>query len=183
MNYDPKVHRRQSIRLKRYDYSQQGAYFITICAHEKKCLFGKIINNEMVLNQFGMIVYKEWMKSSSIRSEIELDHVVVMPNHLHGIVFIREQTNQREQIFPPSTGLTSLKTRSIPSLIAGYKSTVTRKINQIRMMPGVPVWQRNYDEHIIRSEESLEKIREYVIYNPHTWKRINYLVKYDRCAA
>ncbi len=171
MNYDPKVHRRQSIRLKGYDYAQQGAYFITICAYDKKCLFGKIIDHKMVLNQFGMIVYKEWMKSSSIRREIVLDSVVVMPNHIHGIVFICNQTTQDKRPPSPTTRLTGLKSSSIPSLIAGYKSSVTRQINEIRMMPHAPVWQRNYYEHIIRNEASLEKIREYVIYNPQTWEK------------
>lgn len=171
MNYDPKVHRRRSIRLKGHDYSQLGAYFITICAYDKKCLFGKIIDHKMVLNQFGTIAYNEWMKSITIRTEIELDSITIMPNHIHGIVFICNQTIKDARFTSTKNRLSALKPASIPSFIAGYKSSVTRQINQIRKRPGAPVWQRNYYEHIIRNEVSLEMIREYILYNPKTWEK------------
>lgn len=89
MNHPPKNQSRRSMRLQDHDYSKQGAYFITICTHQHKCLFGKITNDEMVLNPLGMIVREEWMQSSHIRTEIEMDECIVMPNHLHGIVFIQ----------------------------------------------------------------------------------------------
>lgn len=164
MKYDAKTHHRRSIRLQGYDYAQNGAYFITICVHEEKCIFGSVVNHKMVLNEFGIIAHDEWIKSSKIRAEIEIDECVIMPNHLHGIVFIQNQSS------PTLTGKTTgFKNKSIGSLVAGYKSTVTKQINLIRGMPATPVWQRNYYEHIIRNEESLAKIREYVINNPQTW--------------
>ena len=87
MKYDPNKHRRRSSRLKGYDYSQSGAYFVTICADRRQCIFGDVVDGQMRLNRYGKIVADEWRKSSSIR-EIELDEWVVMPNHFHGIVII-----------------------------------------------------------------------------------------------
>lgn len=86
--YDPNIHHRRSIRLPEYDYSQPGAYFLTLRTYEKACFFGDVVDGEMKLNEFGRIVHDEWMKSAQIRAEIALDEFVVMPNHLHGIVFI-----------------------------------------------------------------------------------------------
>jgi REP element-mobilizing transposase RayT len=88
MAYNPAKHHRRSIRLKGYDYTQSGAYFITICADRRQCLFGDIVDGRMVLNQYGMVVADEWQKSVLIRREIKLDIWVVMPNHFHGIVII-----------------------------------------------------------------------------------------------
>ena len=88
MKYDPNKHHRRSIRLPGYDYRQSGAYFVTICACQRQCLFGDIIDGRMILNQYGMVVANEWQKSAVIRREIELDAWVVMPNHFHGIVII-----------------------------------------------------------------------------------------------
>jgi putative transposase len=89
MKYDPNIHHRRSIRLPGYDYSQSGAYFVTICAYQRQCLFGDVVDGQMVLNQYGAIVADEWQKSSVIRREIELDAWMVMPNHFHGIVIIQ----------------------------------------------------------------------------------------------
>ena len=88
MKYDRNRHHRRSIRLPGYDYCQSGAYFVTICADRRQCLFGDIVDGQMVLNQYGVIVANEWQKSSIIRREIVLDSWIVMPNHLHGIAII-----------------------------------------------------------------------------------------------
>ena len=88
MKYDPVKHHRRSIRLKGYDYSQAGYYFVTICCYQRQCLFGKIIDGVMQLNRYGAMVQDEWLKSSVIRVEIKLDEYIVMPNHFHGIVII-----------------------------------------------------------------------------------------------
>ena len=88
MNYDPAKHHRRSIRLPGYDYTRSGYYFVTICCYQRQCLFGDILDGVMQLNQFGEIVQKEWLRSSIIRQEIELNEFVVMPNHFHGIVII-----------------------------------------------------------------------------------------------
>jgi len=86
MKYNAKVHKRRSIRIKGYDYSQQGMYFVTVCTYDKKCNLGKVINDDMQLNEYGHIVENEWIKTTDIRNNIELDSYVIMPNHFHGIV-------------------------------------------------------------------------------------------------
>lgn len=90
MDKDPQYPNRKLIRLKGYDYSYAGLYFITICTHTKECLFGKIENGEMKLNEFGQIAQKEWELSAIKRTETEIDHFVIMPNHLHGIIKINK---------------------------------------------------------------------------------------------
>jgi len=92
MKYDPDKHHRRSIRLKDYDYSQQGVYFVTICAHLRECLFGDVVNGAMVLNDYGRIVEQEWLQTGMTRPYIELDAFVVMPNHFHGIVCITDDS-------------------------------------------------------------------------------------------
>jgi REP element-mobilizing transposase RayT len=162
--------RRRSIRLPGYDYSQPGMYFVTICVEGKACLFGEVVKGEMAVNEYGRIVQEEWSRSAEIRREIQLDEFVVMPNHVHGIVEIIE---------PPSVGATGrsplrLKPgpppRSLGSFVAGFKSAVTTRINILRGTPDVPLWQRNYYEHIIRNEDDLRRIREYIQTNPVRWE-------------
>ncbi|BAU63332.1 hypothetical protein STA3757_06960 [Stanieria sp. NIES-3757] len=173
MNYNPKKHQRRSIRLQGYDYSQAGYYFVTICCYQKQCLFGEVIDGVMQLNQYGEIVEQEWMRSSLIRQEIGLDRYIVMPNHFHGIVIINPVGVNGRSPLPKSSNrsiIPSMKPKSLSSLMAGFKSSVTKQINLIRNAPGTPVWQRNYYEHIIRNEESLNKIREYIINNPWSWQ-------------
>lgn len=190
MTYNPDIHKRQSIRLKGYDYSQSGLYFITICCYQRECLFGNIINSQIILNNFGQLIKEEWLKSAEIRNEIEFDDFVIMPNHFHGIVIINQEINRDFmkndvdfqdnnvgangrsplQQIQSSRPKISMKPKSISSLIAGFKSATTKKINIIRNTPQNPVWQRNYYDHIIRNDESLARIREYVQNNPLSWE-------------
>jgi REP element-mobilizing transposase RayT len=93
MKYNPQIHHRRSIRLKGYDYASEGIYFVTICTLDKKCLFGEVIDGEMRLNELGKIVRDEWMRTPEIRPDVALDRMVVMPNHLHGIVLIQRKRN------------------------------------------------------------------------------------------
>jgi REP element-mobilizing transposase RayT len=185
MKYNPDIHKRQSIRLRGYDYSQSGLYFITICCYQRECLFGEVINSQMILNNSGELVKEEWLKSAEIRKEIELGGFVIMPNHFHGIVIINQEINKNIgnnqnplgangrsplQTIQSSQQQISMKPKSLSSLIAGFKSATTKKINIIRSTPKNPVWQRNYYDHIIRNDQSLERIREYVQNNPLSWK-------------
>ena len=179
--YDPERHQRQSIRLRGWDYIQPGAYFVTICTHNRAHLFGQVVDGEMVLNVWGYIVWEEWFRSAEIRAEIELfpNEFVVMPNHIHGIVWIvatDDLAGYDENVHPMvgATGRSPLQPRgpaprSLGSFIAGFKSTVTKRINTGRGTPGAPVWQRNYYEHIIRNERALNAIRRYIIDNPWRW--------------
>jgi REP element-mobilizing transposase RayT len=197
MTFDPDRHHRRSIRLRGYDYSQAGAYFVTICAKDRTCLFGEVVDGVMVLNPIGKIVDDEWRLSATLRDEIELDEWVVMPNHVHGIVVIDgcrrddpprtdrrgerpvaptttdpDPTNDptRTGHAPTTNGVAcGPKPRSLGAFIAGFKSAATKRINELRGSPGIPVWQRNYYERIIRDDGALNRIRQYIIDNPAKW--------------
>ena len=171
-SYNPKIHHRRSIRLRGYDYSQAGAYFITICTYQRECLFGEIVNSQMCLNKIGCIVAEEWLRSSEIRPGIELDEWIIMPNHIHAIVVFTHSVGAHSCAPLPDAPLQGMpyrKPRSLSSMIAGFKSAATKRINEIRQTPAIPVWQRNYYEHIIRNEESLHNIRQYITNNPSNW--------------
>jgi len=164
--HDLEKHYRHSIRLQNYDYTQEGAYFVTICAYQRECLLGQIVDGEMVLSEYGRIAQEEWLQSAAIRRELELDAFVVMPNHIHGVVAIISAV--------PHVGAHGVrplqrKPRSLGAFIAGFKSTTTRRINEPRGTPNALVWQRNYYDHIIRSERALEYVRDYIATNPLRW--------------
>lgn len=176
MKYDPNKHHRRSTRLKNYDYTAPGAYFITICTHQRECLFGEIVDREMQLNEIGQIASDEWLRSVEIRQEIEFDAWVIMPNHVHGIVVIEPVAlsvgvgaNGRSPL--QGTMPQTMKPRSLSSFIAGFKSITTQRINIARDSPRVPVWQRNYYDRIIRNEASLQQIRQYIHNNPLSWQQ------------
>ena len=170
MKYDPNIHHRRSIRLPGYDYRQSGAYFVTICAYQRQCLFGDIVNGQMILNQSGMVVADEWQKSALIRREIKLDAWVVMPNHFHGIVIINNNVGANGRSPLHNGSPVRIKPQSLSSLMAGFKSITTKKINILRDAPGIKLWQRNYYEHIIRNQDAMDKIRQYIINNPVSWE-------------
>lgn len=95
MKYNPLIHNRRSIRLKGYDYSQAGAYFITICTNQRQPLFGEVLNGEMILSEIGQIAYNEWLKTPEIRPYVSLDVFVIMPNHMQGIILINDDPTCR----------------------------------------------------------------------------------------
>jgi len=167
MRYNSKAHHRRSIRLKQYDYSQIGVYFVTICTYHRDCLFGKIINGEIILNEIGLLVQNEWVKTEKIRDNILIDVYLVMPNHLHGIIMIN---NVGAYSHTPLQNVFRSTSKTIGAIIRGFKSTTTKQINQYRQNPYLPVWQRNYYEHIIRNEDELSHIREYILNNPLQWE-------------
>jgi putative transposase len=176
MTYNQEIHHRRSIRLPGYDYAAAGAYFVTISTQDRACLFGELVAGEMRLNGLGRIVQAEWLRSETIRREIALDEFVVMPNHIHGIVIISPSDPPCRGARPCApTRATSARAllrrapRSLGSFIAGFKSVVTKRINEVRSTPGVPVWQRNYHDHIIRNDDDLNRIREYILLNPSWW--------------
>ncbi|MFM7383878.1 MAG: transposase [Microcystaceae cyanobacterium] len=175
MKFDPEKHHRQSIRLRNYDYSQPGYYFLTTCTDKKQCWFGEIQNDRMCLNQIGKIVAEEWLNTPQIRLNFQLDQWVIMPNHLHGIVIINKHILGLGEGDIDILGARNAPLRqepnSISSFVAGFKSAVTKRINLLRNNWDVPLWQRNYYESIIRDEQSLIAIREYIKNNPYQWKK------------
>lgn len=185
MTYNFDIHHRHSIRLKNYDYAQAGAYFVTICAWQRECLFGEIVNGEMVLNDTGRIIVEEWEKTAQIRSNIDLDVFSVMPNHFHAIFLIHDNVGaycMRPESVANAILLETNDNRahvgaplrrqsgSIGSVFAGFKSATTKQINIIRNNPGCPVWQKNYYERVIRNEDELSRAREYIVSNPMKWE-------------
>jgi len=189
MKYDPNKHHRRSIRLKEYDYSSPGAYFITICTYQRQHLFGDIVDGVMKLNQYGQIIQSCWQRIPIHFANVLLDAWVVMPNHLHGILVLTDTLGEgeafgkgeafgnktceiAEDACPNASPLQFCGTQSgsIGAIVQNYKSISTLQINYVRHTPGIPVWQRNYHDRIIRDEEALQRIREYVKTNPLAWE-------------
>ena len=157
MSYDPEIHHRRSIRLQGYDYSQSGAYFVTICTFQRQHLLGAVNNGEMQLNVTGQIVSAIWQRIPQHFPNVELDQFILMPDHLNGIIVISEQAEQ---------------SISLATIIQNFKSISTRKINKITQSSGVSIWQRNYHERIVRSDRELDRLRQYMLANPVNWKVI-----------
>lgn len=176
MPFDRDKHHRRSIRLRGYDYAQPGAYFITICTFERAGLFGEVCDGEMRANAFGQVAAGEWQKTAAMRPRIRLDAFIVMPNHIHGIIVIEDAVHrsvnraaapgfgERAEVHTPRP-----ESDSIPTIVRLYKAATTKRINASRDLPGVPVWQRNYYERIVRDENEYHRICEYIANNPARW--------------
>jgi REP element-mobilizing transposase RayT len=169
---DTPRHHRRSIRLSGYNYTQEGAYFVTICTYNRLTLFGEIIGEEMRLSPIGEIVEGEWRQTAIVRRNIELDAFVIMPNHLHGILVISDNTTvgATRRVAPTDTDKRQLIADSLGAIIGQFKSVVTKRIlkrSDIHLEH--PLWQRNYYEHIIRNENELNRIRQYIASNPARW--------------
>jgi REP element-mobilizing transposase RayT len=184
--YNPHIHHRRSIRLKGYDYSQAGLYFITICVQNRACLFGEIINGEMILNDAGVMVEKWYFELENKYPDINCHEMVVMPNHFHCIVenvgadlrvcpdkndgnatndgdVINDGDVEGEHIGSPLHRVVQwFKTMSTNEYIRGVKNLGWQPFNG-------KLWQRNYYEHIIRNEQSYKNISAYIINNPAKW--------------
>jgi putative transposase len=179
--FDPNKHHRKSIRLQGYDYSQAGAYFVTIVTHQRECLFGKITNEEMLLNDFGKIADECWRAIPEHFLNVELGAYVIMPNHVHGVVVICDDK------FPSNSGSgddvgrgaallrpydrndhkINVKPGSLGVIVRSYKSAVSYRINKEYNATGI--WQRNYYEHIIRNADEANRIHLYIEANPAQW--------------
>ena len=160
---------RRSIRLPGYDYRQAGVYFVTLCAYQHTSLFGSINEGDMILNELGEIVAEEWQRVAKLRRNVKLDLFVVMPNHMHGLVIIETRQDCNSVRTVPASGempSDTLKAGSLGAIIGQFKLTVARQANFRHLHPYKQIWQRNYYEHIVRGEESLNDIRRYIIQNP-----------------
>ncbi len=197
--YNPQIHHRRSIRLKGYDYSQAGLYFITICIHNRECLFGEIITievenfqplpqPEMKLNDAGKIANECWLEISKHFPNAVLHEHIVMPNHVHGII---ELTGNDVTNAVPNVGVENFQPlqhdttnqnkfqkmipRSIGSIVKGFKIGVTKWFRSNTEIE--TIWQRNYHEHIIRNEQSYQTISNYIINNPAKWEEDKFYSK------
>jgi len=174
--YDPQKHHRRSIRLKGYDYTQPGAYFVTLVTWQRECLFGEIEGETMRLNPVGELVQHAWLRLPSF-FPIRLDAYVLMPNHFHGIICMGEASAARVipsiKIIPADASPQPPKGTqpgSLGAIIQNFKSTSTRRANRINASRGLPVWQRNYFERVIRDEAELARIVAYIQANPSRWQ-------------
>jgi putative transposase len=159
---------RRSIRLQRYNYANPGAYFVTICTQGQKCLFGEVTNGEVRLNESGTVVTNCWQWLPSQYRHVDLDEWVVMPNHFHGIIILSDDGDvcRGGSRTAPTE---AVRRKPLGGLIGAFKTVSTKEINELRGSRGSPLWQRNYYEHVIRNENELNKIREYILSNPLQW--------------
>lgn len=172
-------YRIKSTRLKFWDYSTNGFYYITICTKNRECVFGNIVNGKIELSKIGEIVSNEWIKTGQIRKHVQLDEFVVMPNHIHGIVIIennivsntvetcRGMSLQRQNITQYNK-FTKPISKSLSMIINHFKSAVKRWANKHNFENFQ--WQPRFYEHIIRNEDELNRIREYIRNNPLQWE-------------
>jgi REP element-mobilizing transposase RayT len=153
---------RRSIRLGAHDYRAGGAYFVTVCTLRRRRLFGRIAGGVLRPSAAGEIVAEEWERTAVLRSGVALDALVVMPDHVHGILVLEPGS-----LAEPS-GRT-LAGGSVGAIVAQFKAACARRINLARATPGAAVWQRGYYERIVRGPDALPRIRGYIIDNPHRW--------------
>ena len=164
------MRRRKQIRLREYDYSQPGAYFITICTKDRIGMFGKIVDGDMIMHEYGNIVQLCWNVLPDHYDNIQLDEFVVMPNHIHGIIIINDDAVGAGLRPAPTGNNVNPKRHGLSEIIRAFKSFSARRINEFRHTPCAHVWQRGYYDHIIRNVQALNRIREYISTNPERWQ-------------
>ena len=149
--------RRSSPRLSDYDYAREGYYFVTICTHDRRHLFGTVADGRIVVNNFGDAVTHCWMELPDFHSHTHLDAFVLMPNHLHGIISIHADEPD-------------IWHHGLSEIVRSFKSRSARAVNRLRGSEGQPVWQRSFYDHVVRSDADLERIREHIEHNPAAWE-------------
>jgi len=173
MKYNPDIHHRRSIRLRNHDYSLPGAYFLTVCTEDRACLFGNVADDTMRLNDAGRMIEQWWFELNRKFPTVETDEFVVMPNHFHGIVIIPVGADLR--VGPGSKAHQGAHAGApLPTVIQWFKTMTTNDYIRGVKAASWPsfngrLWQRNYYEHIIRDEDSLNRIRQYIVDNPARW--------------
>jgi REP element-mobilizing transposase RayT len=159
-------HHRRSIRRPGYDHSQPGAYFVTICTRNRECVLGEAVEGEVRLNEAGRVVSDTWNWLGRQYPYVEPDEWVIMPNHLHAIVIIHANPSDEPSRGGSRTAPTLPRRKPLGLSIGALKTVSAKRINELRGTPGAAVWQRNYFEHVLRDEEDLRRIREYIAHNP-----------------
>src|SRR6056297_1249221 len=173
MTNNSDIHHRKSIRLKDYDYSKAGGYFVTVCTQKRQCLFGEIIDGKILLNEAGRMVQRVWDEIPGNYPGIETDVFIVMPDHIHGIIMIVgagpcacPDEGQPRGVAP---------TMSLSDVVHRFKTMTTKRYTDgvkrcgWRSYPG-RLWQRNYFDRVIRNEKELDQVREYIFDNPEKWE-------------
>jgi len=177
--------KRRSIRVPGFDYTDVGDYFVTIVSYKRQPIFGQIHNGEMQANALGKIAIEKWFKTTTLRKNVELfqNEFVLMPNHLHGIIHIVENDPAESNSNVASVGaqrrcaptvaknehVINVIPDSLGEIVRAYKAAVTYAINHLNPGGKTRIWQRNYYEHIIRSDEEYVQIEGYILNNPINW--------------
>ena len=157
------------MRLPGYDYTQAGTYFVTVVTRNPVSVFGKVTDDRMVRNELGRITYECWDAISEHIPGVTCGEFVIMPNNIHGITILPDTVGAQHAapLPPPPRG--NVQSGSLGAIVRSYKSAVTRRINAARDGPGTPIWQRNYYEHVIRTEDELDRVVRYIAENPAGW--------------
>lgn len=166
--------RRKQLRLPTHNYAQTGQYFITICSYQKEEIFGAVSNGIMHLNELGLLVEQEWLHLPERFQEIEVVPFIVMPNHLHAIVTIHGSPWEmappfQENMIPTMNERASVGNQGLFGIIKSFKSITTITANKISNTPGRKLWQKNYYEHIIRTDEEYYQTGIYIQQNVQKW--------------
>ncbi len=159
---------RRSTRLHGHDYSVPGAYFVTICTYRKECLFGDVVADAMRLSALGEIAARIWQTIPNHVSHVELGTFVVMPNHIHGILVLRESVGAKHAS-PLRHQLKGSRRGSVSAIVQAFKSAVSREARLQGFVSGEPLWQRGFHDHIARTNEELTRVRLYIEENPLRW--------------
>ena len=169
MTYDSQRHHRRSIRLPGYDYSQECVIFVTACTYQRENLFGEVVAGQMVMNDIGRTVLAAWQGLPLRFPSLTLDEFVVMPNHIHGILIFEDGQDTEEGADPKEGAASGAPT--LAQVMRVFKSLAAVSGNRLLGRTEWPLWQRNFYEHIIRTEQVLEKARWYTSENPKRWER------------
>ena len=166
MKYNPDIHHRRSVRLKGFDYTQPGAYFVTMVCRDRELLLESDVS--------AGIVRSVWNSLPRRFPSVELDEFIVMPNHVHGIIVITDNKATASvgaiHELPLQNNWKQRWIMTLPKVIGYLKMNTAKRSNQLNQRSGQPLWQRNYYEHIIRTEDELNCIRQYILNNPFTWE-------------
>ena len=174
MNSLPNKSCRKSNRLNGYEYTLAGAYFVTIVTYQYLCMFGEVINGEMKLNPSGKIAFDQWMRLSKRFSLSDFSTFVIMPNHVHGILFMKGAGDDTRNNHDQSSTLRPFSSfhivpGSLGAIVRAYKASVSFRINIMLNLDHPPIWQRNYYDHIIRDQNDFDNIWKYIEQNPIKW--------------
>lgn len=148
---------RRKMRLPGYDYAQSGAYFVTVCTVQRQCILSAIVDANVELTQAGSVVRACWNDLPNHYPHVELDAFVIMPNHVHGILRLID-------LDTPDTR------HALPEIVRAFKTFSSRRINEMLNQPGNRIWHHSFYDHIIRDEQDLNRIREYIQNNPLRWE-------------
>jgi len=171
--YFKNLYRIETKRLQNWDYSVPAFYYVTICTKDRKCCLGKINNDYVKLSEKGRIVLNFWNDIPKHFNNVKLDDWIIMPNHVHGIIIIKDNkdfgADRRDRVYPVSTKnkFGYVKPKSLSTIINTFKGAVTRKCNREKLKFK---WQTNYYEHIIRNDDDYARIKKYIDNNPSNWQ-------------